>query len=147
MKKFLKDRNISGKHLSFKKFCHSVNEVAEAFNANKKDFVKNICLIDSEGYLIIAIVKGEDRADLSKIKKTLNIEKLRIATTKEILEKTSYPCGGVPSFGYDAIFLIDLKVMEKEYVYSGGGSENSLVMMSPSELLKTNNGLIVDIRN
>ena len=48
--------------------------------------------------------------------------------------------------GYEAIFLIDPKVMEKETVYTGGGSENSLVLISPPELQRANQGRIVRIR-
>jgi len=64
----------------------------------------------------------------------------------EILEKTGYPCGGTPSFGYEAKFLIDPKVIEKGVVYSGGGSENALVKISPAEIKKANNGIVVRIR-
>jgi prolyl-tRNA editing enzyme YbaK/EbsC (Cys-tRNA(Pro) deacylase) len=36
--------------------------------------------------------------------------------------------------------------MEKEMVYSGGGSEKSLVKISPQELQKANQGQIIKIR-
>jgi prolyl-tRNA editing enzyme YbaK/EbsC (Cys-tRNA(Pro) deacylase) len=108
--------------------------------------VKNICIIDEFGELIVAIVKGEDKIDLSKIKSLLGAKKLRIATAEEILQLSGYICGGVPSFGYKAIFLIDSKVIENSIVYTGGGSPNSLVRISPATLLRANNGQVVDIR-
>ena len=117
-KKYIRDNNIKAEHLSFKISCHSVEEVARTINTLAEDFVKNICLVDEEGNLIVAIVKGEDRASTKKIGKLLGIERPKTANPQEILEKTSYICGGVPSFGCMAIFLIDPKVMEKEYVYS-----------------------------
>lgn len=70
----------------------------------------------------------------------------RTATENEILEKTGYPCGGVPSFGYKATFIIDPKVMEKEFVYTGGGSEYSLVRITSRELKEINNGLVFRVR-
>ena len=91
-------------------------------------------------------MKGEDRASTSRIGEALNIDRPRVATPEEILEKTGYPCGGVPSFGYKAIFLIDPKVMEKETLYTSGGSENSLVKISAKELQRANNGRIARIR-
>jgi prolyl-tRNA editing enzyme YbaK/EbsC (Cys-tRNA(Pro) deacylase) len=94
----------------------------------------------------VAIVKGEDRASTSNVGKILGIERPRTATPKEILEMTGYPCGGTPSFGYNATFLIDERVMEKEVVYTGGGSENSLVKIATKELQKANNGKIAKIR-
>ncbi|MFH1440050.1 MAG: YbaK/EbsC family protein [Candidatus Woesearchaeota archaeon] len=146
LKNFLLDNKIQGEHLSFNQSCHSVEDAAKAVNAKADDFVKNICMIDSNGNLIVAIVKGEDRASTSRVEKALNISRPRIATPKEILQKTGYPCGGTPSFGYEAKFLIDLRVMEKFDVYSGGGSENSLVKISTKELQKANNAEIVRVR-
>jgi len=132
--------------LFFDKSCHTVQEAADAVGAAPADFVKNICLLDDKDNLIVAIVKGEDRVSRSKVGKALNIEMPRIANEGEILEKTGYPCGGVPSFGYKATFIIDPKVVEKEIVYTGGGSEYSLVRISSQELLRSNNGLVANIR-
>ena len=146
LKKYLKDNNIKAEHITFNSSCHSVEEAAKTANADIDNFVKNICMIDSDKNLIIAIIKGEDRASTSRVEKALNIEKLRIATPNEILQKTGYPCGGTPSFGYNAKFLIDPKVMEKEFIYTGGGSENSLVKISTKELKKANKGEIVRVR-
>ena len=146
LKLFLQAKNIKGEHLSFNQSCHSVEDAATAANAATDDFVKNIGLIDSEGNLIVAIVKGEDRASMSRVEKALSIERPRMATPAEILQKTGYPCGGTPSFGYAAKFLIDERVMEKEFVYTGGGSEQSLVKISTKELQRANNGWIVRVR-
>ncbi|HHW48997.1 MAG TPA: hypothetical protein GXX14_10340 [Clostridiaceae bacterium] len=140
------ENNIQAEQLFFEKSCHTVQEAAEAVGAESEDLVKNICMIDNEGNLIVAIVKGEDRVSRSRVGKVLNIEMPRIATEDEILEKTGYPCGGVPSFGYNATFIIDSKVFEKEIIYTGGGSEYSLVRISSQELLKSNNGIVAKIR-
>ncbi|MFH2106005.1 MAG: YbaK/EbsC family protein [Candidatus Micrarchaeota archaeon] len=145
LKKYIRENSIKADHLVFQQSCHSVEEAAIAVNARAEDFVKNICMIDSNGKLIMAIVKGEDRASTSKVAEVLKIERPRTATPKEILEMTGYPCGGTPSFGYNATFLIDQRVMEREIVYSGGGSENSLVKIATKELQKANGGNIVMI--
>lgn len=146
LKTYLLEKNVEAEHLSFKESCHSVEDAAKAANANMEDFVKNICMIDNEGRLIVAIVKGEDRASTTRVSEALNIERPRLASPDEVREKTGYPCGGTPSFGYEAQFLIDPHVMEKEFVYTGGGSENSLVKISSKELKKANQGEMVRIR-
>lgn len=146
LKDYMEKENINAEHLHFDKICHSVAEAADAVGANPDDFVKNICMVNDEGDLIVAIVKGEDRASTSRVGKALKIQRPTIATEDEILEKTGYPCGGVPSFGYDATFIVDPKVMEKESVYSGGGSEYSLVKIKSQELLEKNNGLVLRAR-
>ena len=143
---YLQEQHIQAEHLSFDQPCHSVAEAALAVNASPQELVKNICLLDSNKQLITAIVKGEDRVSVSRIAKTLQRDGLRLATPEEILAKTGYPCGGTPSFGYQAMFLIDPRVMEREVVYSGGGSETSLVRISTEELVRANQGTIIRIR-
>ena len=146
LQSYLQEQHIQAEHLSFNQTCHSVEEAARAVNASPTDLIKSICLLDSNGQLITAIVKGEDRVSVSRITKTLQRDGLRLATPDEILEKTGYPCGGTPSFGYQAMFLVDPRVMEREYVFAGGGSETSLVKINTGELLRANQGAILRIR-
>jgi Cys-tRNA(Pro)/Cys-tRNA(Cys) deacylase len=146
LRAYLEEQHILAEHLSFDQPCHSVAEAARAVNASPEELVKNICLLDSDGQLITAIVKGGDRVSISRIAKTLQREGLRLAIPAEILEKTGYPCGGTPSFGYQALFLIDPKVMERELVFTGGGSETSLVKIRTEELVRANRGTILHIR-
>lgn len=145
LKQYIQDHNIQAEHLTFKQSCHSVAEAAEAVNAKATDFIKSICMIDLNGNLFVGIVKGEDKADLSLVQ-NLAKTKIRIAKPDEMLEKTGYPCGGTPPFGFTATFLIDLRVMEKEFVYGGGGSQTSLLKISTRELQKANDGQVVEIR-
>lgn len=146
LKQFIENNSIDAQHYSFSESCHSVEDAAKAVGAQIDDFVKNICLIDEENRVIVAIVKGEGRVSTSRVGKALDIQRPRIATQEEILEKTGYPCGGTPSFGFDGVFVVDEKVMEQSIVYTGGGSQQSLVKISPKELLLANNGLVTRIR-
>lgn len=146
LKQFLQDNSITAEHFVFEDTCHSVEEAAAAANATAGDLVKSICMVDSEGNLIVAVVSGVDRASTSRVAKALNIETPRTATPEEIVKKTGYPCGGVPAFGYEAIFLIDPKVMGKEFIYTGGGSPYSLTRISTEVLVKINNGQVVRVR-
>ena len=147
LKDFIQNNHLNATHLVFEDSCHTVEEAALAANTSPEDIVKNICMIDNEhDQLIVAIVKGKDKVSSTKIGKALNIKRPSIATPEEILNKAGFPVGGVPSFGYEANFLIDQAVMELDVIYTGGGSPNSLVKISTNELLKTNNGIVVKIR-
>lgn len=146
LQRMLERRNTNIEHLSFDQSCHSVAKAAEVVGASPEDFVKNICMIDSNKDIIVAVVKGEDRASTSRVAKALGIDRPRTTTPDEILKYTGYPCGGTPSFGFSATFLVDPKVMEKDIIYSGGGSQRSLVRMTPKDLLELNQGKIVRVR-
>jgi len=135
LKSIIEERDIEAEHLSFDRSCHSVAEAAQTVGAEPEDFVKSICMVDQEGRAIVAIVKSEDRASTS-----------RVASPVEILKLTGFPLGGTPGFGFDATFLVDPRVLEKEMVYLGGGSEKALVRMSTKELVKANKARVVRVR-
>lgn len=134
-------------HFSFEESTHSVADAARVVQADPQDFVKNICMITPDDRLVVAIVKGEDRVSAEKVAFALGLEgKPRLATAEEILAHTGYPMGGTPSFGFQALFLMDERVFEKEIVYTGGGSPSSLVRADPHELQHANRGLIANLR-
>jgi len=145
LKRIIEDNGIDAEHLSFNKYCRSVAEAARTVGAKPEDFVKSICMVGGSG-VIVAIVKGEDRASTSRVAKVLGIERPRVASPDEILDLTGFPVGGTPGFGFDAQFLVDPRVLEKEWVYLGGGSECSLVRMSPQELVRANGGKVARVR-
>ncbi|MEK6959613.1 MAG: YbaK/EbsC family protein [Nanoarchaeota archaeon] len=146
LKRFMQDNHIRGELLHFEQSCHSAQEAAAAVNAQPHELVKSICLIDDKGDLIVAIVTGDNRVNLTNVANILGIEKPRPATTEEILRRTGYPCGGTPPIGYAATFLIDTNVMALENVYAGGGSEHSLVKISTKDMRDCNNGSVCEIR-
>ena len=143
---FINKNKIRAEHLIFETSCHSVEEAAASANAKPEDFVKNVCVMnESNGELIVAIVPGHKRLDLKKLAALVGSKKLRLANAQEILEKTGYPMGGTPSFGYTARFFIDNEVFTKNIVYSGGGSQNSLTKISPLEIIRINNVIKTDL--
>ena len=145
LKRFMEENGVDAEHLSFNQSCHSVTEAAETAGAEPTDFVKSICMVNN-GSLIVAIVKGEDRASTKRVAKALGTDRPRIAAPEEIHAYTGYPVGGTPGFGFDATFLVDPRVMEREQVYMGGGSGCSLVRVSPVELVRVNGGRVVRVR-
>ena len=146
LKRFLRENNVNGEHLHFEKSVHTVEDACREAHAQPDDFVKTICMVAKDGKVIGALVLGSDRASTERVARTLNIERPEIATPKQALEKTGYLVGGTPPFGYEATFLIDPKVMEKDKVYVGGGTPNALVRISPEEMRRANHGMIVRVR-
>ncbi len=146
IKRFLDEKLVEYKHEVFDMLCHTVNEAAIAINESKDNFVKNICMIDKSGNLIVTIVSGDDRSSTKRVAKALGIDRPRLANSKEILEKTGFIAGGVPSFSYDAIYLLDEKILTKEYIITGGGSEYSLIKIRVKDMLKLNSAKICRVR-
>ena len=146
LKQFITANHVQAEHLTFTQSTHSVAEAAEAVGATAEDFIKSICLISKAGAIVVAIVKGEDRADRSAVQRLLNLTKLSIASPAEVLDKTGYPAGGTPPFGFAATFVMDERVFEKTLVYAGGGSPQALIYIAPTELQRVNGSRIASIR-
>lgn len=147
LQEYMEDWGIQGRQTIFAQACHSVAQAAAAIRGEPNDLVKNICFLDDAERLIVAIVRGGDRVSTSRAAKAAAASGLRPASPAEILQRTGYPCGGVPSFGYAAIFLVDPKITERTSIYSGGGSPHALVQLSPAELLRANQGQLVRVRS
>jgi Cys-tRNA(Pro)/Cys-tRNA(Cys) deacylase len=142
---YIEQHELDAQHLRFDVSCHSVAEAAAAAGAREDEFVKNICLLGPDGELAVAIVRGMDRVDTKKAAAVVGCKKMRMATAEEILEKTGFPCGGTPSFGFAAVFLIDKNVLPMPLLYTGGGSQTSLVRTTPAALQSAKRALIADI--
>ena len=146
LKNFMDSMSVEYQHIVYETSCHSVDDAVLASGEDKDTIVKSVCMIDNNGDLIVAIVSGNSRASTSRVSKALGIDRPRLATAEEVLVKTGYPAGGVPSFSYPAVYLVDENVMEKEFVITGGGSEFALIKIKSQDLLTINNGKVARVR-
>jgi len=146
LKKFVKDNEIESEHLIFKEPCKTVAEAARAAKAKETDFIKSMVFSDETDIPLVFILKGEDRLDNRKVSEISGVKKIRMAKPDEILELTGYPLGGVPPFGFQGSFFIDKGVLEKDIVFAGGGSGNSLLKVPVEEILQTTGAEIVDVK-
>lgn len=146
LKEWIFLRGVAADHLVFDESCHSVVEAAEAAGVTPGDLVKSICFLDQDGRFIVAVVRGEDRVDRKKVAAVMASRRPRLATAEEILQRSGYPCGGTPPFGFAAEFLVDEKVLDLGTVYAGGGDATTLLRLAPDTLLRANQGRVADIR-
>lgn len=146
LKAFIAEHGIQCTHLVFEQSTHSVAEAAQAAGVTPQDFIKSICLLTKDGRVVVAIVKGEDRADRQAVQRLLGAGKLTIASPEAMLEKTGYPAGGTPPFGFEATFVMDERVFEMPLVYGGGGSDRALIRITPHEMQRANGAGVARIR-
>lgn len=144
--RFIAAKGLRAEHLVFERPTRSVEEAMAAAGARREDFVKSVCLVGADGTLAVAVVKGEDRTSPEAVGAALGAAPPRLARPSEMLERTGYPAGGTPPFGFEARWLVDERVMEREWVLGGGGSPRALVRISPAELLRANGGRVARVR-
>lgn len=95
---------------------------------------------------ILIVAKGDARVDNRKYKAFFN-EKAKMLKPEEVLQVTGHPVGGVCPFGLKqrlAVYL-DNSLKEFDYVFPAGGSPNSAVKITVSELATVTGGAWVDV--
>jgi Cys-tRNA(Pro)/Cys-tRNA(Cys) deacylase len=136
---------VQCEHLIFSTSCASVEDAARTAGARSEEIVKSVCLKAKDGTLLVAVVRGADRIDLDKVGRALRIRRPRLAAPIWAEEKSGYPAGGTPPFGFDARFVVDRSVLDLEQVYCGGGSRRSLLRLHPADILAATGASVGDI--
>jgi prolyl-tRNA editing enzyme YbaK/EbsC (Cys-tRNA(Pro) deacylase) len=136
LKEYVEAHNIKTEHLVYNESLHTVADAIRVSGIGIELIAKSIVMVGQHGETIVAFVPGKSRVSTKRVGRLLNQEPPKIASVEEALNLTSYPIGGTPFIGYPATRLVDKKILEVEAVYSGGGSDRSLLKLWTSEISK-----------
>jgi len=146
LKKCIEKNNIKGELVHVGEEVKTVDEASEKLGVKLKYVIKSILLI-VDGKPHIAIISGENKLDLNKVKKILNAKNIRFATKEEVLKYTGYQPGAIPPICHkqEIPIIIDKKILRYEYVYGGGGSFYHLLKIRTWNLQKISKAKVKDI--
>ncbi|MBU3896473.1 MAG: YbaK/EbsC family protein [Nanoarchaeota archaeon] len=133
LKNYIKEHDIKAEHLHFNKTLHTVQDTLNVTGFPIELITKSMIFKDKTDRTIVGMAPAEFRVSQSGLSKVLGVE-VSFCSVEESYERTGYPIGGMPCFGYDAIVIMDPKILENKYIYTGGGSEFSLVKISVDEI-------------
>lgn len=118
----------------------SVHEAVEVSGLKKGDFIKSICLKHKkEDTIVIAIILAGSKVNKKMIREGVSPKKWAMATPDQIFNAIGYPAGGVPPVCLpdDIIVYVDPRVLKREYVVGGGGTQSSLMTLPPQLILES----------
>ena len=147
VKKFIQEHGLNAEILQFDEPGRTVEEAAERSKADPSEIVKTIILI-ADDKPIAAIVQGDKKIDLEKLRKVLNAKYVRLAKPSEVLKLLGIRIGAVSPLlnSMKRIpCIIDEKVLMKEKVLAGGGSEKTLISIKPKDLVEILRPIIADV--
>ena len=147
VKKFIEEHDLDAKILQFDEPVRTVEEAAERSKADPSEIVKTIILI-ADDRPIAAIIQGNRKIDLEKLRKVLNANYVRLAKPSEVLKLLGIGIGAVSPLlnSMKRIrCIIDEKVLMMKKVLAGGGSEKTLVLIKPKDLAEILKPIIADI--
>ena len=115
----------------------TAKEAARAAGCELTQIVKSLVVL-CDGKAVVALVPGDRRADVEKIRRAAGAGTARVARAEEVREATGFDPGAVAPFplpGVEKIF-VDRLLLTQPVVWTGGGSETHLLRLEPAELLR-----------
>ena len=121
-------------------------EAASSLNCEVGAIVKSL-LFKTEKTYSLCLVAGDRKASLNKIKKTLNIKDVSMASADEVKNITGFTIGGVSPVGHlnKINIYIDNSLERFEILYAAAGHPNCVFKINYNNLKKITNGLIKEI--
>ena len=146
LEEYMSSKDMDYKYFEYEESIHTVEDTVRVAKITAQEVTKSMIFEDNDGNAIRAIVLASDRVSTKRLRKALDIESVSLMESDDVLKRTNYPPGGMPCFGYEAITVVDPKVMEREKVYTGGGTTQSLMLVSSEDILKDTKAVIARIR-
>ena len=121
-------------------------EAASSLGCEVGAIVKSL-LFKTENSFTLCLIAGDRKASIIKIKKTLNIKDVSMASADEVKNVTGFTIGGVSPVGHlnKIDVFIDNSLKRFESLYAAAGHPNCVFKLDFINLQKITNGSIKEI--
>ena len=121
-------------------------EAASSLGCEIGAIVKSL-LFKTENLFTLCLVAGDKKASLNKIKKTLNIKDVSMASADDVKNITGYTIGGVSPIGHlnKVDIFIDNSLERFTSLFAAAGHPNCVFEINFTDLQKITNGSIREI--
>lgn len=146
---YMRNAGIQGRILPLKISTETVEAAAAALNVPTDCIVKSLLfLIAGEPILVIAC--GRQRIDRRALASHFGVGRthIELAEAEIVMALTGYEVGAVPPFGHQRKLsvIMDRDVLAHRVVYAGGGTRDSLLEITPQEILRITGATILDLQ-
>jgi Cys-tRNA(Pro)/Cys-tRNA(Cys) deacylase len=122
--------------------------VAAALGCREDQMVKTLIFEAGTGERVLVLVAGNRNAVSGLLKKVIGSRNVRMAALDAVKETTGYDVGSVPPFHWQPEgfrSFIDIALMREEVLGVGAGQWGQEIMISPGNLLRACNGIVVNL--
>ena len=146
VQKILQDFDKNQKIIVLDTSARTALEAAASLGCEVGAIVKSL-LFKTESNFTLCLVAGDKKASLNKIKKTLSIKDLSMASANDVKNITGYTIGGVSPIGHlnKVNILIDKSLERFDSLFAAAGHPNCVFKISFKDLQKITNGSTYEI--
>ena len=146
VQKILTDFDPDKKVIVLDTSARTALEAASSLGCEIGAIVKSL-LFKTENLFTLCLVAGDKKASLNKIKKTLNIKDVSMASADDVKNITGYTIGGVSPIGHlnKVNVFIDNSLERFTSLFAAAGHPNCVFEINFTDLQKITNGSIREI--
>ena len=123
----------------------TVDEAAEERGVHPRQIVKVMVVRPEKGGLVAVLIPGDRRLDLKKLRKSLDVKRIRLATSEEILSATGNPVGAISPIGLDEMALfVDRRIAEEQQVAMSSSTPDAGILLASADLIELVGGEMGD---
>ena len=142
LKKFNSEINV----IYLKNSARTAIEAASSLGCEVGAIVKSL-LFKTDNTYSLFLVAGDKKVSLNKIKKTLNLKNMCMASAEEVKNVTGYTIGGVSPVGHlnKIDTFVDVSLERFNELYAAAGHPNCVFKINFINLQKITNGQTKDL--
>lgn len=146
LKQFLIENKIWYRFIEKPETIHTA-DAAKVAGVDLKKLTKSLILISQEKELVLAIIPGDCRLEISVLEKLLGIKKLSLIPFNEAEKYSGYLPGATPPVGHKKKMkvVIDEKLLKYETIFGGGGDRDKLIELKTQDVIKLNDAKVGNI--
>lgn len=148
LERFIQTHAIQARIINLSVPTPTVETAADALQTTPDRIVKSLLFI-VEDLPVLVITSGKYRVDPKKLARHFNVGRRKVLLTdpETVLSITGYQVGAVPPFGHrqSVEVVLEQSIFDQELIYAGGGSNQSLMEVTPNEILRVTGAAILDL--
>ena len=147
LREFLKHHGVEVEFVAPGVPMPTVASAAAAIGVPEALILKTLLFAGDEGVFVVAIANGAHRVDKRLLANATGIVRPRAAHPDEVARVTGYEAGGVSPLALPPGLpvVIDEQTAALPYAFGGGGVEELLLRVKPSDIIRLQNARVATI--
>ena len=143
---FLAYHGLEARIHSFAESTENAYLAAQALGVEIGQIVKSVIFL-ADGKPVLVLISGDMNVDNKKLKKILEVRKVRIADAETVLEVSGYPVGAVPPVAHRQAIstYLDDSLKRFSQIYPAAGTTKNMFVTTFEELFKFTQAEIISV--
>lgn len=124
----------------------TADRTAALLGLSLSEVVKSVIFM-ADSNPILMILPGDRKVSYRKVKDILSVDKLRLASSQEVIDFTGYILGATPPLAHRTNLdtVVDGSIADKDVVYTGGGEVNAMLKIRSEDLIRATEAKVADV--